>query len=842
MFKSIKNNQSKRLTSMALAVAMMASILSPATLNKVKAADSKIIHIVNITDFHGQLLDSKNNQVGAALAKAVKDIRKSNVDRTLVIGGGDFYQGSPVSNVLKGVPVQNTFTNLGMEFTALGNHEFDWGLNTIDNETMKGASYKILCANMTKKGTTETLYEPYKVTVKDGVRIAVIGAMSEETPTIVLPANIKDYEVTDMATAVNKYAKEIKSGNLADVIIATVHEGGDALPKFVSKLSGVNAVFGGHSHSKLDTVVKDADNKDVPTIIAKNNGQAYVDLQMTVNADKTVSFSKDNYKELKMDATTPIDSEVKTIVDEAYKNLAPTFDEVIGKTTKNFTKDQSDQPYGESQLGNWMADVVKAKGEAEVGVVNNGGIRLSPIVAGDIKVGTIFNLMPFDNTICTVKMTGAQLKILLEQALQDNGKGIQVSGIKFTYDMSKQGYVPADTKTGKQEVMGQRIVKLTKEDGTAIKDTDTIKVAAPDFLATGGDTFTVFVDYKNIKDTFEDLSLTKGQDYLVRNALISDVRAKKTIAATLGNRIVNGSGSGNISGKEMSIFEARKQSEKTEVTVTGVVTTVDGSNKFIQDDTAGICVFTKENYNVGDMVKVSGPITIYSGLYEIKPTAYKVVSSGNKVNPVSITIDKINASYEGQLIQLRNVKINSIDNSGASNISDATGNIDIYKMAKLNGVNVGDRVDLTAAVSQFKGKYQLSVPSADLVKLHDDTAKVDIAVLTSTDLHNRMLPWDYATDSGITTTKADKTVVNTGSFAQVATMVRQERKNNKNVILIDNGDTVQDNAASLFLDKAKYPVHPMLQGMNALGYDAWVLGNHEFNYGMDKVKDFRSNL
>ena len=82
---------------------------------------SKTFDIVGVTDFHGSLLDSKNNYVGAGLGKVVKDIKALNPTRTLIIGGGDLYQGSPVSNVLRGVPVQQTLTNMGMEVTTLGN-------------------------------------------------------------------------------------------------------------------------------------------------------------------------------------------------------------------------------------------------------------------------------------------------------------------------------------------------------------------------------------------------------------------------------------------------------------------------------------------------------------------------------------------------------------------------------------------------------------------------------------------------------------------------------------------------------------------------------------------------
>ena len=171
--------------------------VAPGLTTIAKATDDKIIDLVGITDFHGQLTYATKNGVtptAAILSKAVKDVAAKNPKRTLVIGGGDLYQGTPESNVLEGIPVRKVMSGLGMEVTALGNHEFDWGLETINNKTMKDAKYEILCANMYKKGTNERPYKPYKVIDKDGVKIAVVGAISTDTPGIVLKSRVENYD------------------------------------------------------------------------------------------------------------------------------------------------------------------------------------------------------------------------------------------------------------------------------------------------------------------------------------------------------------------------------------------------------------------------------------------------------------------------------------------------------------------------------------------------------------------------------------------------------------------------------------------------------------------------
>ena len=536
------------------------------------------LDIVEITDFHGQLLDTNNKiHIGAALAKAVEEISTKNPN-TLVIGGGDLYQGTPVSNKLHGVPTQQVLSRMGMEVTTLGNHEFDWGLNTINNETMKDAGYEIVCSNLYENATSKPAYKPYKIIEKGGVKIAVIGAILKDVTTIVLPANMKDYTVTDPTTEINKCAKQIRDNKEADVVLSVIHDGKESLNNIVSNLKGVDAVFGGHTHSKDDMLLKDKDDKNVPTLTACSSGKGFMNLKIYLDKDKKITFSEkgknwvDVNDKVKVTDTTPVDEVCKDLVAKAYDKLSPIFDEVIGHDEVDYTKTQKVLPYGESQLGNWMADVVRNNAKdkdgnifkADVGIVNNGGIRIN-ILKGDITVGTVFNLMPFDNTVTTVKMTGAQLKTIIEQGIVDNGKGLQISGVKVTYDSSKIPYKEAVTD-------GERVIKIVREsDGTIIKNDEMLTVAAPDFLATGGDTFTRFLD-ESIAKTYNDTH------DLVRDALIADIRTNKKINVIMDERLVNLSKVNPAAA--MTIKEA-KAAAATNVTATieGFVSGVSGAKK-----------------------------------------------------------------------------------------------------------------------------------------------------------------------------------------------------------------------------------------------------------------------
>jgi 2',3'-cyclic-nucleotide 2'-phosphodiesterase (5'-nucleotidase family) len=720
MFKDVKKKILPILIVLALVISNTIGINGALI---VKADTTKTFDIVDITDFHGQLLDSTNTlPVGSALAFTIKNIQAANPDRTLIIGGGDLYQGTPVSNVLHGVPVQKVMTNIGMEATALGNHEFDWGLDVINNETMNGAGYEILCANLYAKGTTETVYKPYDIFAKDGVRIAVIGGITNEAPTIILPANTANYEFKDLTTELNKEAKEIRDNNYADIVLADVHEGGEALNDVVSHLHGIDAVFGGHNHQSYDGVVTDADGKNVPVLNAMAQGKGYIDLKITVDSTKKITgFSSNgsNWHPLSYTATSVTDPTCKQIVDGASAMLLPILNTIIGNDAEAYTSTQQGSPYGESQLGNWMADVVRSKADADVGIFNNGGIRLSSIPTGNVTVGTMFNLIPFDNTITTVTMTGAQLKTVLEQAVQDNGKGIQVSGIKFTYDTSKISYKPPVTTAEGiiAEVPGERIQSITREsNGTAVRTTDIVKVAAPDFVGTGGDTFTEFT-VPEIKATYVDSHV------LVRDALTYDIRNKGKITVVMPKRITN------ISPVKMTIAEARAKQTGSAI-LTGYVTAVNGNNVFIQDDegspTAGICVYNKSGttftVHKGDKITVTGPLSLHNNLLEITPVASSNViieSSNNTLTPKELKISDINSSMQGQLIKVKNVTFTSIDTTASSMIKDEQGStIEIYSMPEIPGLTVNDKADITAAVSQYNSNMELAVDSQeDVVKI-----------------------------------------------------------------------------------------------------------------------------
>ncbi|MDI3529927.1 5'-nucleotidase C-terminal domain-containing protein [Thermoanaerobacterium sp. CMT5567-10] len=524
-----------RITGIFVTALMIFSMFFTYIPQAVFAATPKTFDFVEVTDFHGYLQSAEKlsdgtaitQQIGGVLAKQIKDMKAANPN-TVILSGGDMFQGTPMSNVLKGQPVIDMMKNIGFDAMALGNHEYDWGIDSVidtQNATLKNSTIPVLAANVYDKTTGKPVSytKPYVIIERDGVKIGIIGIVdNKEFPDIIMPAYIQNVDFKDPVPVVNQLATDLR-GQGAQIVIVLAHMGANQdkttdaitgnLIDFAKQVKGVDAIFGGHTHTIIKTKVN-----GIPVGVAGSYGNGFIDLKITLNADGTVTAGDMKYNNnipLYQTANPVVDAEVQSIVDKANKDVGPIFNEVIGQAAIDLTRAQSAQPYGDSILGNWAAQVTKDAVGADFGFANNGGLRID-IPKGNITVGTIYQLMPFDNTIATMKMTGAQIKIVLEQAVQDGGKGIQVAGLSFKYDPSMPSM--------------QRVFDMKKSDGTPIDMNASYLVATNNFMGTGGDGFKGFTDpdvAKSYIDTYK----------LVRDAFIEAVKNQKTVTAKIDNRI-----------------------------------------------------------------------------------------------------------------------------------------------------------------------------------------------------------------------------------------------------------------------------------------------------------------
>ncbi|UVJ40308.1 ExeM/NucH family extracellular endonuclease [Arthrobacter sp. CJ23] len=503
------------------------------------------LQFLGINDFHGRI-DANT----VLFAGTVEKLRAAAAPgATAFISAGDNIGASLfASSVAKDQPTIDVLNALELRASAVGNHEFDGGWTDLRDRVIAGGSnakFPILGANVYQKGTTTPVLPEYTVLELNGIRVAVIGTVTQEVPSLVTPAGITELEFGDPVTAINRVAATIKAGNLADVIIAETHDGaasgtpegstleqevaaGGPFARLVRETSpDVAAIFTGHTHKEYAWAapVLDANGqptgKTRPIVQTGNYGENVGTVTLTVD---TASKAVTAHKAAIVDRTTdsadslvtayPRVATVKGIVDKAVAAAAVIGNQQVGTVTGDITTAFTPDPAGgapkrddrasESTLGNLVADslvdTLKAPdlGAAEIGVVNPGGLRNELYYApdGTITYAEANAVLPFVNSLWTTSLTGAQFKTLLEQQWQSNPDGTVPSrpyqqlglskNVNYTYDAA----LPA----------GERITGIWVG-GAPIDPAKQYRIGTFSFLATGGDNFRIFKEGSNTKDT-----------------------------------------------------------------------------------------------------------------------------------------------------------------------------------------------------------------------------------------------------------------------------------------------------------------------------------------------------
>lgn len=472
----------KKITSLFLSFLLMVTIVLPINTFKAKAEEgqgilpAKEIKIISFTDFHGSLKPEGKNVGVAKLAGEIKKIKIQNPD-TIVVSGGDNYQGSAMSNLTYGEPVSEFLKSIGLFASAVGNHEFDWGVSRIENWA-KAGSFDFLASNIYDKETGKPVSwaKPYKIAEIAGKKIAFIGLTTKETEYKTKPENVKNLEFKDPNEAAKYWTDYLKDNKMADYVIALTHLGaaqdsktgeisGEAA-ELAKKVSNLDGIIAGHTHMSVCGTVN-----NIPIVEGYYNGRTLATLTIQLDKDGKLIAINPSLDELykRVDKLSD-DEEVKGIYDKWNEKLKPILDEVIGKTDVELSHDKN---LGVSLLGEWACDVMRKEAGTEIAVTNGGGLRTS-IPAGNITMGKLYEVMPFDNTLVKMQLKGSDLKKVIENGIDNKNVGwIQLSGVKVYYNPQAEA--------------GNRITSMRLLDGKKIEDDKLYSVVTNDFMADGGD-------------------------------------------------------------------------------------------------------------------------------------------------------------------------------------------------------------------------------------------------------------------------------------------------------------------------------------------------------------------
>jgi 2',3'-cyclic-nucleotide 2'-phosphodiesterase (5'-nucleotidase family) len=391
---------------------------------------------------------------------------------------------------LKGESTIDVYNHMGYMAATMGNHEFDWG-KTVLQERIAQAQFPWLLANVFNEGTDTRpdWMKPTAMFTIKGQQVGVIGVTSKLTPGIVMAEATAGLEFRDPAPVVTQLVSELRAAG-ADVVVVLAHMP-DVYKDVVSQematlgIAGVDLIISGHSHSGFSGKVG-----DVPIIQAYSSGTAIgvSDLRYDrLNRNIATSNLKvvTTYNTDKEGKDIGQDAEIAALVAEYQAKVAPIVNKVIATTLGTISRGP-DRYTMEVPMGDLIADAQAWKGGTQMAFMNPGGIRADIIYTSyphDVTFGDFMTVQPFDNKLVTMKLTGNQIFALLEQQFppaQTSMRLLQISGIKYTFDLSKP--------------VGSRITSLTLTDGTPIlPDETTYTVACNEFIATGGDGFSVFL-------------------------------------------------------------------------------------------------------------------------------------------------------------------------------------------------------------------------------------------------------------------------------------------------------------------------------------------------------------
>lgn len=535
-----------------IALAFTAACAAPqASRPGVLTADAPVeVGIIAINDFHGALeppkaaveapgTDGKMVPVpaggGAWLASAVDSI-KARHPNNVVVAAGDLTSASQLASSLHlDEPAVGVMNRIGLEFNAVGNHEFDRGwkeLQRLQNggcekntrlepcqlEQFKGAGYKYLSAGTFKADGTTLFPATGLKTFGEGARkvtVGFVGLSLKTVPTLVSPDQLKGLTFGDEADAINRAIPKLKAEG-ADAVVVLIHQGGkttvsnpnscegfagDIQPILDRLNPGVDLVVSGHTHWQyVCQYGQSGDGTPILLTSAGVYGKLVTDITLTIDpgTHKVVGKKAQNvivqspgYTSGRGDVpNTPLYPQFQPRADVAeyiagyVKDAAGLIARPVGKLSGPAAKAQSESASG-GPLGNLIADSQLAGAKAagsQIAFTNPFGIRapIDPAADGTVTFGQVYATQPFNNELVTMTLTGAQVRAVIEDGLDDTGDKQALApsaGLKFSYDMRRPS--------------GSRVVALTLN-GKPLDPAAKYRVTVVNFLAEGGDGFATF--------------------------------------------------------------------------------------------------------------------------------------------------------------------------------------------------------------------------------------------------------------------------------------------------------------------------------------------------------------
>ena len=490
---------------------LMAMVLSAALLLPVPAVasvqkDGVHITIFHTNDIHGRVLESDDNGKAIGMkwiAAAIWQQKEADAD-TLAFDAGDTLHGMPIINVSKGENMARLMNLSGYDGMTPGNHDFNYG--AVQLQKLAGMlNFPMLSANLVDQAEKGYVFRPYKSFELNGVRVAVFGLSTPETAYKTNPANVELVKFLNPVDTARKLVPELRKNH--DVVIGLMHMGLDTSSEYTSariakEVPGIDLILDGHSHTKLPVPVKVGMTQICQTE-AQGEALGKVELIVKNHKLKKVKTALLDRAAIVNEVEGP-DEGVSEALQAIEAENQKVMSEVIAQSPRELSGARELVRTQESELGNLAADAMRWGAQADIGLVNGGGLRAS-LPAGAVTRGDLWKIFPFGNTLKRVELSGAAIQKLLEHSVEyvpgSFGGFMDVSGLTFTLDAAAPaGSRVSNVKVGGEPLDSQRLYQ----------------VAINDFTAAGGDGYDmvknakVTGEYGTLEEVFTNYLKQKG--------------------------------------------------------------------------------------------------------------------------------------------------------------------------------------------------------------------------------------------------------------------------------------------------------------------------------------------
>jgi 5'-nucleotidase / UDP-sugar diphosphatase len=480
------------------------------------------LRILYLNDFHGYAephWPAGRSEAIGGIAHLAAEVNRLRVGQpTLLLAAGDMIQGDQWANFFQGASVLRVMNAMKFDALVVGNHEFDFGLEVL-KQRIGEAAFPVLGANV--EGLAEV--RPFVLKEIEGWKVLIIGVVTEDTPVMTHPRNVAGLAFLSPESTIHRilatYSPE------ADLVIVLSHLGLPADRKLAQQVKGIHLIVGGHTHTRIEQPMK----VDGTWIVqAWEHGKVLGCLDLMIAED---GFRLSEGRLIDIKPGREPDKEIGTLVEQYSLGVKAELDEVIGEALVDLEGQGARRR--ETNLGNLLTDFLRTETGSDLAVLNGGGIR-TDILKGPIRVKTVLDVLPFNNFPVVLRLSGKEIREVLEQGVSDlgghGGKFLQVSGLRLVYQQS----APPGNRVQEIRINGQ----LLDPDREYL-------LATNDFLAAGGDGFSVFQkafpdeasrpDWKPESGSGRVVLYDRGRT--IQELVIAYIKKQKKVTASTDGRI-----------------------------------------------------------------------------------------------------------------------------------------------------------------------------------------------------------------------------------------------------------------------------------------------------------------